>query len=491
MHQIFKPSKIIISPRSAGALENGSGGILGIAFGSINSGLPKDIVQQIIQAEKVPLIKMEDRKGKIEDKKKLLADLTARVEKLQGNIYANKTDRSFRELAITSSNTNIIPSVDKNIAEPGSYQIEVLQLAKKSSAITNGVEDKDKTYLGVGYIQYTLPNGDEKEVYIDQENSSLTGIAKLINKDAENGLQATVINSGDESDSPWKMIVSLKDTGDQNNAEFPSLYLVDGEEDLFLEKNREAQDAKIKLDGFEIDLPANSSSDLIPGVSLDLKKASPGDEITIEVTEDVGKISEKMGDVVENINNIIRFIKEQNNMTEATDTSRTLGGDITLQTIESRLRSAIFANIDTDFGPRRVGDIGITFQRDGLVAFDQQKFEAVLNKNYQEVSQIVSGKFTKENGKTKGFMDNLEIMAKGALKNPSGTLVTRKQGLNSQVRQIDNQITRKQSQIDKKEQALKAKFSRLEETMSRIRSQGSGLAGLQGGGGMNPVQQLG
>lgn len=462
---------------------------MGISFGSINSGLPKDIVQQLIAAEKIPLQGMEEKKSKINSKKSLLADLTGRVEKLKGNILSNKGDRSFRELSVNVSDKGISANVDKNLAEPGSYKIEVVQLAQKSSAISNGVEDKDKTYLGVGYIQYELPDGEVKEVYVDQENSSLSGVAKLINQDAENGMRATVVNSGDGSDNPWKIIISLDETGDDNKATFPNLYLVDGEVDIWFDSHRDAQDAKIKLDGFEIELPENAATELIPGVSIDLKKAKPGEEIDLEVVEDTGKMATKMQDIVTSINDVLSFIKEQNALDETTDTSRTLGGDITLQTIESRVRSAIFSTITTDFGPRRASDVGLSFQRNGLVQLDAEKFKVALEKNYREVSQIVAGKYTKENGKVNGLMDNLENVVSGALKRPSGTLTSRKNGLDSQIKQIDRRIENKQRQIEQKERVLKAKFARLEETISKIKSQGSGLAGM--GGGFNPVQQLG
>ena len=322
---------------------------MGIAFGSINSGLPKDIVKQILEAEKVPLKKMEERKDKIKSKQALLSDLTQRVEKLRGAIYANKSARSFRELMVNLSGDNISASVDKNLAEPGTYQIEVLQLAQKSSAISNGVEDKDKTYLGVGYLEYELPNGETKSVYVDSDSSSLSGIAKLINGDPENGMHANVVNSGDGSDEPWKLIITLEETGDDNKATFPNLYFVDGEKDIWFDGHRDAQDAKIKLDGFEIELPGNQSTELISGVTLDLKKAKPGEEITLEISEDTSKIATKMEDIVTNINDVISFIKEQNTMDETTDTSRTLGGDITLQTLESKIRSTIFQTVQTDW----------------------------------------------------------------------------------------------------------------------------------------------
>lgn len=464
---------------------------MGIAFGSINSGLPKDIVQQIIEAEKIPLKKMEARKGKIENKKALLADLIERVKKLEGTVYANKSARSFREFNVNVSGDGISASVDKNVAQPGTYQIEVLQLAQKSSAISNGVEDKDKTYTGVGYLQYELPDGTTKEIYIDEDHATLSGIAKLINGDADNGMHANVVDSGDGSDEPWKIIITLDETGDGQKAVFPNLYLVDGEVDIWFDAEREAQDAKIKLDGFEIELPSNKATDLIPGVTIDLKKAQPGNELTLEITEDTAKMTDKIDELVTNINDVIAFIKEQNALDETVDTSQTLGGDITLQTLESRLRSTVFNNVATEFGNIRIGDLGLQFQRDGKLKLDKDKFQAKLDENVKMVSQVVNGRYTVDEGKINGFVDNLERLVRDALKRPGGILSSRKEGLESNIRQIDRRIETKERQIKRKEENLKNKFARLEETISRIKTQGSGLAGLQGGGGFNPVQQLG
>lgn len=422
---------------------------------------------------------MESRKGKISDKKALVQQLTSLVEGMRGEILKNKNARSLRELTInTGDNKDIGVQADKNIADPGKYQLEVIQLAQKSSAISNGVEDKDKTYIGVGYIKAVLPNGDKKEIYVDEKHASLSGVAKLINGDAELGMKATVVNDGKGEDEPWRLMISMSETGDDNKAEFPYLYLVDGEVDVFFENERPAQDAKIKLDGFEIEVASNRVTDLIPGVTLDLKKAKPGEEINIEIKEDVQKIGGKINDLVENINKVLRFIKEQNALDEKTDTSRTLGGDSLLTTIEGRIRSAIFSSIKTDKGSMRISDLGVTFQRDGLLKLDQAKFEAELSKDYKIVTQVLTGKYTLEGGKTVGFIDVLDDAAKVLLSQPSGVLPSRKGGLQSQINQIDRQIVNRQRIVAQKEEVLKAKFARLEETISKIRGQGAGLAGF-------------
>lgn len=462
---------------------------MGIAFGSIGTGLPKDIVKQIMNAEQVPIQNMEKQKSKITEKKGLVDQLVKLTEDVRGLLAVNANARALREFKIDTNNEIVSVTADKNKAVPGNYQLEVMQLAQKSSAMSTGFEDKDNSYVGVGYIQYKLPNGDTKDIYIDSDNASLSSIAKLINKHTDLGVTANVINDGSGSDTPWRLVLSLNSTGDDAAAEFPYFYFVDGDEDFQLEFHREAHDAKVKLDGFEIEASENKLKELIPGLTIDLKKAKPGEEFSIKVSEDVEAVAAKVTDLVGKLNGILKFIKEQNTMDEKTDTSRTLGGDIMLQSLEGRIHAAVFKDVLTDTGYHRVGELGLSFNRDGLIEFDQKKFQAQLNANYNTVSQILTGTFTEEGGKSEGFMDNLNDTVGMVLRSPDGLIQSRKKTLQSNIEQIDRRISQKQKYLEEKEKNLKDKFARLEGTISRIKSQGAGVAGLGGGGAQ--MQELG
>lgn len=459
---------------------------MGISFGSINTGLPKDIVKQIISAEQIPVQNMEKAKGKIADKKALVDQLVKLVEDVRGNLTMNATARSLRELKVDTNEDIVHVTTDKNRSIPGAFQIEVMQLAQKSSAMSTGFEDKDESNIGVGFIQYTLPNGDTKDIYVDSNNNSLSAVAKLINKDTSLGVMANVINDGSGSETPWRLILSLNKTGDDNAVDFPHFYFVDGDQDFQLEFQREAHDAKIKLDGFEIETPENKVADLIPGVTMEFKKAKPGEEFTLKISEDVQAVGAKVTDLVSKLNGVLSFIKQQNTMDEKTDTSRTLGGDIMLQSLEGRIHTAVFKDVMTDKGYMRAGDIGLSFNRAGVLEFDEKKFSSKISEDYTTVAQILTGTFTPEGGKTEGFMDNLNGMVSMALRTPDGLVQNRKKTLTSNIEQIDRRIAQKTKYIEEKEKGLKDKFARLEGTISKIRSSGAGLQGMS-----DPVQQLG
>jgi flagellar hook-associated protein 2 len=344
--------------------------------------------------------------------------------------------------------------------------------------------------VGVGYIQYKLPTGETKDIYVDSDNSNLSAIAKLINKNSDMGVSANVINDGSGSDTPWRLVLSLNATGDEKAAEFPYFYFVDGDEDFQLEFQREAHDAKVKLDGFEIEAPENKLKELIPGLTIDLKKAKPGEEFTIKISEDVEAVGAKVGDLVGKLNAVLKFIKEQNSIDEKTDTSRTLGGDIMLQSLQSRIHAAVFKDVNTESGYHRVAELGMSFNRDGLIEFDQKKFQAAISGNYNMASQILTGYIDEEGQKSEGFMDNLNTTVNNSLRMPDGLIQSRKKTLQGSIEQIDRRIAQKQKYLEEKEKNLKDKFSRLEGTISKIKTQGAGVASLGGGGG-SPVQELG
>lgn len=468
---------------------------MAISFGSIGTGLPKDIVNQLVEAEKVPLKQMETRKSKIEDKKKLLSELITLTEALRGDLAKNGTSLSLKELKVDTNNEMVGVAVDKTKAVPGNNQLEILEMASRSTGVTNGFPDKDQTYTGVGYMSFTLPNGEEKEIYVGPENATLQGIADLINKQSSLGVRANVVNDGTGEDEPFRLVLAVQGTGEDNAVVFPEFYFVDGEKDIYIEQEKEGQNGRIKLNGFEMQIPDNKNTELIPGLTIDFKKARPGEEFSINVKEDKEAVGNKISEFIQKINAIFTFINKQNKLDEKSDTSRTLGGDLTLQTLESRLRSALQSNVRTEFGIKRLSDAGITFTRDGLINLDQKKLDAAISENYNAVSQLFTGYYPNEPDpetgeilKSDGIMTTLNNTLQLILKSPDGVLSSRKKGLQSNIDQIDRQIAQRMRLIEQKERNLKDKFSRLESTISKIKGQGGGLAGMSA---MNPVQQLG
>lgn len=448
-------------------------------MGPMASGLPKDIVQRLVEAEREPIRKLESRKKDEEGRLKLVQDLSTKVSDIAGSLKDLTRFRNFRDLMAVNSRPEIMDvSVDKTLAEPGSYQIEVMQLAGQSSMLSNGFEDPNETEAGAGYFSYELPSGEVKEVYIDPDNSTLEGIAKAINSQRDLDLNAIVVDDGTGSDAPWRLIINHKKTGELNDAEFPNFYFVDGDEDFYMDQERIAQNSKVRVNGFEVEFQGNKVTTLLPGVTLDLKDAKPGMEFNLKIQEDNKSIRGKVEALVTKLNEVLSFIQGQNKLDKDSNTRNTLGGDITLQTLEYKVRSLVTTPIGTEFGNVRMADLGVQFNRGGLLDFNGDRFEKTLSENFDGVAQFFVG--VEDGGN--GFASQLDGTVRGMTRE-EGVVHSRLDGIKRRIRDIDRQIEMKERQIEKTEQTLKEKFSRLEGTIANLRAQQASVAGALGGGG--------
>ena len=120
-----------------------------ISMGPMASGLPRDIVQRLVEAEREPIRQLENRKKSEESKLKLVNDLSTKVNEITTALKDLTRFRSFRDLTATNGRPELMDvAVDKNTADPGSYQVEVVQLAGQSSMMSNGFPDPDDTQVG-------------------------------------------------------------------------------------------------------------------------------------------------------------------------------------------------------------------------------------------------------------------------------------------------------------------------------------------------------
>jgi flagellar hook-associated protein 2 len=453
--------------------------VAGIRITGMASGLPPNIVEQIMDAERIPVKNMQTQKSKQEDKLKLVTELETKINDVTKNIGELTSTRGFMDNQLISGDPSVVGGVvDGANAVTGSWGIEVLQLAQKPGAVSNGFPDRDRTQMGTGYIKFETPQG-MKQVYVNSSNSTLDGVAKAINTSGS-GLRATVINDRRDKGAPFRLLVTGLTTGDDQQVSFPTIYLLDGDQDMYFDQNRPAQNAKIKLDGFEMEVPENKLKDIVPGVTLDLKKAAPGQEVQVSVKENQEVISGKIKSFVDSYNAVLSFIQTQNKMNEKTDTSRTLGGDGLLRSIESDMRRVI---LDPQYGVgssiNRVAQIGIEFNRNGTLNFNADKFNAALSADPQAVASFLRG-----DGFSIGFVPTVKRQVSNLLATNFGVIANRKRGLTEKIDNMNKRIEGKERLLTVKEDQLRRKFGDLETKMSKMQQQMASVGAMAGSVGM-------
>lgn len=449
------------------------------------SGLPPNLVDQLVEAERIPLKQLEAKKEEEDGKLKLVGEFEGKISEITKNVSELTGTRGFVNNKLVSGDPNVIDGVvDPEHAVNGDWQVEVMRLAQKPGALSNGFPDRDKTQVGTGYLRFDTPEG-RKEVYINSSNSTLDGVVAAINSSGT-GLRAQVINDRKDHDNPFRLMVTGLQTGDDKQVAFPTIYMLDGDQDMYFDESRPAQNAIIKVDGFEMELSENQAKDIIPGVTLDLKQAAPGRPIRVNVKEDIEAISGKIKNFVDAYNGALGFIQNQQKLTKDKSGKERLGpmgGDGLLRSTESVLRRIILnPQMGVDSRIQRIIELGIEFNRNGTLNFSQEKFQKVLATSPSDVVNFFRGdRFNT------GFVPVLNREIGNLTNGTYGPLSVRKRGISEKIASMDKQLDMKEKQLERKEEMLRKKFADLETKMSGINSQGAAVQGMvngfAGGGG--------
>lgn len=463
---------------------------MGLRFDPMGGGKFAGVVKDLVEMERQPIKNMEQRKAIEVAKQKTFSELKNSVASLQASIDAISNFKKLIEYKVDlGDGVDLMDvSVDKDRVKPGSYEIQIDEVAHRGALISNGLADPKATDLGAGAIRATRRDGEKFELSIDGKNNSLYGIAQQINDAPNSPLQASVVKDDYNPDKPWRLIINSKNAGEENGWTVGDLYFVGGRQRLWAEEDRDPKNAYLKLNGFQIDSPGNEVPDFLEGVNVKLKGARPDKPFTLTIAKDTPKIVGKVETMVNDVNKVLKFINDQNKVDENTNTKDKFTGDTGLQTIEHRLRNLLHEGF---WVPNTNGDgyrlvwlnqMGVEFEKTGTLKFSKDKFQAMLDKDFEGVSEAISG--------SGGFAQQLKSVLNGFTSPGTGVLSLRESAMRDRIRRIDDQIDQVERRVESKQRMLTDKFARLEGTLSQLQSQQQYMAAQLGAGGGNVISQL-
>src|SRR5690606_34352655 len=143
----------------------------------------------------------------------------------------------------------------------------------------------------------------------------------------------------------------------------------------------------------------------IPGVTINLKSAQANDDSTFKtmvVSESLEQAAERIGDFVNKFNQVSGAIRQAIRYDPGqSEQSNPTAGNSTLRNILNQLNNMTTATVSTlphNNTIRSLADLGITTIADpnspsqnGMLQFNESKFNEVLNTNYDEVIVFFEG----------------------------------------------------------------------------------------------------
>jgi len=256
-----------------------------------------------------------------------------------------------------------------------------------------------KTSEGAGGFGFAGGGAAATTVTIDATNNSVTGLRDAINA-AQRG-NANAIIASVIADAGGARLVLKGPTG------AASAFIVTAEPaagDPGLERfvhapaggtmtaAAAAHDASLTIDGIAITRPTNHFADLIAGVTLDLRRASPGTAVTIAATRDAGGLKSAVRDLVGALNAVGTTVKGLVRAATSSDAAGVLSGDATMLRFQRQLAAVTATKVGaSSTGPSRLADLGIATARDGTLSVDEARLGTAVAADPDGVEALLAG----------------------------------------------------------------------------------------------------
>ena len=417
-----------------------------------------DLQQAITHAVAVASIPLTE----LQDNVTLLTAESSELGTLQGDFTGIQT--SIQQLnsatgasALTGTvadNTIASVSVDSTSQVlPGTYSLNVISAGSPTSAISTGgstvtdpsqgsISSSSSFTLTVGTSTYTItPAAD-----------TLNSLASAINS-ANAGVTATIVNLGAPSSPDYRLTLQTSALANE------TVQLDDGSGPL-LSQLAAGAPAQYQVDG-QPSTPISSNSatvTLAPGVTADLLQAG---QTTVTVAPDSTAAE----------NALSAFATAYNStLAELNNNHGTGGGVLTGEPVILQLEQSLNELTQYSGGTGSVqslADLGLTFNDQGQLSFDQTVFENAAATDPTDVANFLGS------ATGGGFLQNATNVLNGLESTSNGVFTQMQSSYQTQVNTDNNEITDTQNRITTMQNNLTAQMSQADTLIASLESQDS------------------
>lgn len=465
------------------------------------------MLEQMKIAQQGRLSPYTNLKSSYENKISAWGKISSALDTLHGSVKKLSSE-AFNTLQV--SDNKAFKATATVEASADVHDVTVDKMAVSHKLRTAGKADADErlgeTTDSTRTITITQKNGKEISVELKDDETSLNQIAKAINKQDGN-VRASV----QRTNSGYQLVLSSRSTGkesemsvsvkgddklgallntkeggqrvdaDNNDALIPN---EPGASDGMISVTQ-AQDAELKVDGIRYTRSSNNITDIIEGVTLNLKAVSEkGESEQLTLNPDNSTIKSTLQDFVNQYNALLRLTtssskfvpNETSGLTDETvakpnSANGALMGDGTLRGLVGELRTAVngvYGEKGADFSA--LASLGITFEMGtGQMTLDEKKLDEAIADAPEQISKMF-----KDQGDNKGLASTLnDVITKyvGDKENKiDGVIKGNTDSLDEQVKLVKEQISKTQKLIDAQVERYRVEFQNLDLTMSKMNS---------------------
>jgi len=391
---------------------------MGLSSAGIGSNLDVDgIVTKLMSVERQPLTKLATQEASYQTKLSGFGTLKGALTSFQSSVRNLSNIGKFQGLKVNAGDTTVVTASATAAAVPGSYALQVTQLAQAQKLVATGVAS-DIAPVGKGVITFdfgtiaggsydavtgkytgsafTTAGSGVKTVTIDSTNDSLAGIRDAINK-AAIGVTATIVNDG--SGTPYRLSLSTGATGAATSMKISvanagsdtglsTLLGHDPAGSQALVQKSTAQNAEFTVDGIAVSKANNTVSDVIGGVTLNLLKTTTT-PTAVTIARDTAAVTTAVNDFVKAYNEISKNFVDATAYNASTKQAAILNGEAAVRGMQAQVRAVLTNPVAGGASAfSRLSEIGVAVQKDGSLAVDATKLGNAITNNFNDFAGL-------------------------------------------------------------------------------------------------------
>lgn len=366
----------------------------------LGSGLDiNGIVSALVKSESDPKVaKFDVQEGAISAEISALGTLKSSLSEFQDSLKFLADPESFDSNSISLSTKDYLTATIDETAVNGSYSLKVDQLA-----VSQKVGSAAVTALDTGTLNFAV-GGENFDVEVTAEDTLESLVAKINNSEDNVGVTATIVTS----DAGAQLVLTSNETGTANNITVTAIDTGAGTvlaETFAMSELQTAKDSIIYIDGLKLTSSSNKIEGAISGVTLELKDADIDKTTTLKVEKDTKSLKSGIESFVKAFNALSKTLADLTSYDAETKKAAVLQGDALPRSIQSQLRGALSSVYSTDSGSLSLAALGITTQRDGSLAIDDDVLDAALSDNLDNMKEMFTNETTGVMAKLDGKLD--------------------------------------------------------------------------------------
>ncbi len=361
------------------------------------TGIDSDaIVEELLKIRKTRIDVLTAQKQGVANQQAAFKLIEADIIALQSQAtsLARSLNNVFDSRKVSSSGEDAISASATSRAAPGVYQVKVMSLAAAHQVATQGYASADAP-ITQGTLTLQSGSAAGLTITVDSTNNTLQGLADHING-AGMGISASIVEDATNPAARFKLLLTSTRTGVANqitvtNNLGPS---ADGAVNPAFDFDNPVQaaaDAVVQLGtgagAITSSSATNTVSNLVTGVTLNLKQADPSRVYTISVTRDSQAATTAVQNFVDAYNSLMDEFATQFRYSSEKNEAGLLLGNSTASSLQQSVREAVLGSVaGVNSKANRLSAIGMTVANDGKLNFDPARLQRIYSGETTDVT---------------------------------------------------------------------------------------------------------